>query len=296
LIALAAWLACGPAGAWGDQGHMAVGLAAYDDLARTNPAAVQSIVRAAAALPHREAMDAALKGSSGAVRDRLTFAYLSRWADDIRGTSLDHPDQHYRLRGVSPLGRLVPMHVGEAEQAYRASLATLHDRRATPQARAVALAWVFHIVGDMHQPLHAGTWLSWSFPKSDRAGTTAWVRVTANGAPRLLHDVWDHAADRPGPDLVGAEALTADLARAYPRGRLRELSAPADAFRTWEDESAGLARTAVYPGGHTPAAAGPFDAAPVSAAYLSNARTIAERRLAVAGHRLADVLAANVGG
>jgi hypothetical protein len=120
--------------------------------------------------------------------------------------------------------------------------------------------------------------------------------MTPTGAPRLLHDVWDRAANRPGPEPAGADALAADVARLYPRSRLPELAAPADAFSVWADESAGLARTAAYPGGHTPGAASPFDAAPLSAAYLSGARKIAERRLAVAGHRLADVLAANVGG
>lgn len=72
----------------------------------------------------------------------------------------------------------------------------LADRRASLSKRAVALAWVIHLVGDMHQPLHAGK-------AENRGGNltcVAWLGepsrlVTVNGDTRCsgenLHALWD---------------------------------------------------------------------------------------------------------
>lgn len=74
--------------------------------------------------------------------------------------------------------------------------AILGNRRAPLAQRAVALAWVTHLVGDIHQPLHAGK-------AADRGGTLACIawkghpskRVTINGYKKCsgttLHAVWD---------------------------------------------------------------------------------------------------------
>ncbi len=74
--------------------------------------------------------------------------------------------------------------------------ALLANHRAPLPQRAVALAWVAHLVGDMHQPLHAGK-------AEDRGGNltcVAWMGepsqpVTVDGKPACsganLHAVWD---------------------------------------------------------------------------------------------------------
>jgi len=77
--------------------------------------------------------------------------------------------------------------------AQRAKLA---DRRAPLPQRVVALAWVAHLLGDMHQPLHAGhledrggnlTCVAWMGEPSERMVSDG--RVTCSGAN--LHAVWD---------------------------------------------------------------------------------------------------------
>jgi hypothetical protein len=74
--------------------------------------------------------------------------------------------------------------------------AILADRQAPLSRRAVALAWVTHLVGDIHQPLHAGK-------AEDRGGNltcVTWKRqpsklVTIDDRPQCsgvnLHAVWD---------------------------------------------------------------------------------------------------------
>ena len=39
-----------------------------------------------------------------------------------------------------------------------------------PERRAIALAWLFHLVGDIHQSLHAAQLFTVDYPQGDRAG------------------------------------------------------------------------------------------------------------------------------
>jgi len=39
-----------------------------------------------------------------------------------------------------------------------------------PGRKAIALAWLFHLVGDIHQPLHTAQLFTVDYPKGDRGG------------------------------------------------------------------------------------------------------------------------------
>jgi hypothetical protein len=39
-----------------------------------------------------------------------------------------------------------------------------------PQRKAIALAWLFHLVGDIHQPLHTAQLFNADYPQGDRDG------------------------------------------------------------------------------------------------------------------------------
>jgi len=79
-----------------------------------------------------------------------------------------------------------------------AQRAILADRRALLQQRAVALAWVAHLIGDIHQPLHAGqledrggnlTCVAWMGEPSQPQRSSSNGKIMCNGAN--LHAVWD---------------------------------------------------------------------------------------------------------
>src|SRR5437763_13755343 len=56
-----------------------------------------------------------------------------------------------------------------------------------PQDRAVLTAWIFHLVGDIHQPLHSSTLVSQKlFPEGDRGGNSIKLKQSYN-----LHALWD---------------------------------------------------------------------------------------------------------
>ena len=78
----------------------------------------------------------------------------------------------------------------------------LADDNAEPAQRAVALCWVLHLMGDIHQPLHSGSLYSAElFATGDRGGNA--IRVGESN----LHSVWDRAmrgADKQSRSLLYA--------------------------------------------------------------------------------------------
>lgn len=128
------------------------------------------------------------------------FADSSTWADDERSVEPETADWHFIdiLRGA-PRGNLAQycsQSTGCVTKAISDQLAILRDPKASARARADALRYVIHFVGDLHQPLHTTT-------NDDRGGNC--VPVTSfdhnpkeTNATRAdyrpnLHSVWDPA-------------------------------------------------------------------------------------------------------
>jgi hypothetical protein len=258
-----------------------------------DPQAVRAVLAIMTAHPDRARFARELGDAQGPARDRLMFEYVARWPDDIRRTPYDRPDWHYAVRIVSPPGAVLAFHNGRAEEAYLQQLAIARDPRAPAAERAVALCWVFHLVGDMHQPLHAGHWMSARFPLTDRAGTTAWVRAAPGAAPEELHLFWDRAGDQGADDAAGAVALARKAAARAPAGSVPPLpAAPRAAFDAWAASSRRLALQAAYDDGRFEGGASPAEAPVLTPAYVTRAHDVALQRIGEAGVRLAQVLAA----
>lgn len=281
-----------PAGAWRNQGHMATGLIAYDRLSGTAPDVIAAVNALMLHHPDHARFDAALAGLTGDGRTRRLFALMARWPDDIRGTSADHPHWHHRLRVVAGWTLFGGIRVGAADQAFNRNLKIMQRADADPARRAVALCWLLHIVGDMHQPLHAGHLMDGRFPITDKAGTIGWVRRAPGAAPETFHHFWDDIVSRPrdgmaGDDVAGAETL----ARAVPAPQPVDEPAGLKArYRLWVRESERLAATFAYAGagrGESPWR----DRAPVLPPdYVMGARALSEQRVAQAGGRMADMI------
>ena len=186
-------------------------------------------------------------------------------------------------------------------QALRYNLAVARDESRPAPERAVALCWVLHLGGDVHQPMHAvGLFSDSLLPEGDRGGNLVSVLETPGQPGRNLHAVWDAA---PGETFTPAEVTrNADRLLADP-GLSAAGEAAADDLdpRAWATESRELAKWAVYSPdvlayvrsreAASEAGAAP-DPAPLRATpeYLAAARKLADRRLTEAGFRLAGVL------
>ena len=164
-----------------------------------------------------------------------------------------------------------------------------------PEDRAVALTWLEHIVGDIHQPLHACSMWSSQYPSSDHGGGDAAVR--SNGEVLRLHKVWDQALGFTNAyDGLAFHANHILGQGQHEKQRLAELAAN-KSIQSWAKESHELAIAMVYLNGRLQSV--PYarfekneikadDVPPLPASYVINAHDVAERRIALAGFRLAE--------
>ena len=285
-------LPAGSARAWNPTGHMITAAFAYDQLPP------EARVRLAAML---EANPDIAKWRAGMPKDvpgfdpaRYLFMRASTWPDDIRksGSSYDHPVWHYVDYPIQPPD--FPLEPAPAEdddilKAIALCEKTVADPAATPTERAAHLSWLIHLIGDLQQPLHCVTLVNATYPKpgGDHGGNL--FNVSLGGVPVNLHFFWDSL---PGSLLDGHEIIVraTQLETAFPRSALPELTKAADP-QAWSLEGRALAIDAVYLRGKLPGGKeATIDLPALPAGYTSASRALSERRLALAGYRMADEL------
>ena len=133
--------------------------------------------------------------------------------------------------------------------------------------KRIALRFVA-LVGDIHQPLHAGF-------AEDRGGNSVDVRF--NGRKEKLHSLWDTALvelEQGTPSEIGARIQAAE---AVEDRQQWQQGTPTD----WALELLAIVRTQVY---RLPASG------EINAAYIEPARAVIRTRLLQAGVRLASML------
>ncbi|MGH7594425.1 MAG: S1/P1 nuclease [Gemmatimonadales bacterium] len=154
--------------------------------------------------------------------------------------------------------------------AISAQTAILADRTRPDSDRAVALKWVVHLVGDIHQPLHGGE-------RGDRGGND--VKITFQGRRTNLHALWDSGM------LLSFGQTEADIVRTI-NDQIATRTDIATLINTtpaqWATGSHNVARDVVY--ANLPAS---LD---ITQDYVDAARPVIYERLLRAGVRLAAVL------
>jgi hypothetical protein len=161
---------------------------------------------------------------------------------------------------------------GDALEALTRFRATLQDPTASLADKQLALRFIVHVVGDLHQPLHVGNCC-------DQGGNG--VKVKWFGQDLNLHSVWDTA-------LVDEEQLSfSELAAKLERHTTSDdVIAWSDTNpRNWISEGAQIRET-LYP----PAAPKKNAAPELSYAYVHKFTPVMELRLRQAGVRLAAYL------
>src|SRR6266436_8860325 len=91
-----------------------------------------------------------------------------------------------------PCWQLIPVDIyRKLTTAVKRKKASIVRKENDPEQKAIALAWLFHLVGDIHQPLHTAQLFTVEYPKGDRGGNEICFRVTQAGQPMDLHRFWD---------------------------------------------------------------------------------------------------------
>ena len=297
--------------AWGAIGHMTVAYVAYQKLAPSAKARVRNLLKLNPDYANWEKQIPA--GTSAEDHDRMIFMMASVWPDDIKGESqysddgtdggntpggepssqntgysdlLRHKYWHFIDTPFSPdHTALPPIPAPNAETqivAFRAVLASAQPDK----LKSYDLVWLLHLVGDIHQPLHAVARITKREPKGDAGGNR--VKLFGDAASNL-HSYWD---DLPGYECKFCSDKVPCVNRAIVLGKIlppvsskeeRSLDTAA-----WVKESFELAQTTVY---RDPIGVDDqlYTIVPDSP-YEAEAHKLALNRVALAGARLAEVL------
>lgn len=291
-----------PARAWNNTGHKAVAYIAYSNLNKKARQRVDALVR-----QHPLYSEITQGVTPGKGLARIAFENFATWPDAIRGDTRfvdtprvnaacqpvappkpapgpvfpgfpdmqKHQDWHYDDIPFSTDG--TPTHASCVPNALTQINAILQDFASATIAddqKAFELPWLEHLVGDVHQPLHAVSRFSKENPGGDLGGNLVKVQNGTN-----LHSYWDQL-----PGTVDTPPVIAKLAAAI---RKSVKAADTQTPQQWLEDSAALARDQLYTFTGAGTAADP---AVLSDAYRVNARKIALRRMGLAGYRLAAVL------
>jgi len=228
-----------------------------------------------------------------------TLAGVATWADDLRTTDPEHFRATSRLHYINAAGGGCNFDLARdcpdgncAVVALERETAILGDPSKPLAERRDALKWVVHLVGDLHQPLHANS-------RTDRGGNQFQISLRTTIQPEAfalkqyvdgvqgtnLHSVWDFyiLANR----KLDLNAYVAAL-QAAPSPTAATEARASDAPLQWAEESCRLTeQPGLYP---------PDNKHKMTSHYLDQMRPLAEQRIQIGAIRLADLLNKTLGG
>lgn len=292
-----------PAFAWNDHGHMTIDLLAYRQIKPEVRAKLSTILRA-----HPRYEQDLLQGApEGVDKEAYAFAKAGTWPDMVR--SRDNPmstlyhksNWHYtdvpyypeggeeKYKG-EPARPAKPGEPYDSISAWEYNLARLQDETLPLPERAVALCWVLHLGGDIHQPCHNVSLYSARFPTGDR-GANNWLFKDGNYDTNL-HAIWDGSLGRDRA-FESIEKNATAIAELHPANQVAEQAKISD-VRQWVQECRFLAIEHVYLNGKLVGVsreeARDQPIPQIAVPYLEEARKVSRKQAALAGLRLTNAL------
>ena len=307
---LALWLVMSPAHAWHETGHKLTAEIAFNLLSPKQQQHVAAVLRAHPRFKEdfANAMPEAIASGSETEKALWIFKHASIWSDLV-------PDINEAVRTRYHRGTWhyvnLPVYLTEQDekelagkldhnmspsfdpplrqnlnviQALQGNLLDWRDEGASDADKAVALCWILHLTGDMHQPLHNVALFSRSyFPKGDRGGND--INVAWEDDTRNLHAVWDGFPTRI-ENIVPRVAATVQLGSD---------TVSMQSIEVWAEQHAKIAKQYVYTKSVKEQLLSGFAANTnpdirLTADYLTSGRTIASAQVILAGRRIAALL------
>ena len=301
LAAVILFCAAHPALAWDALGHEVIARIAWEHMQPATRAKAVALLKTAppdadlASLLPRD-------GRPLADRERELFLRAATWPDIVRDTAFPerhekyhHSNWHYtnffweedangQPRDVD---RLRPQDVNIVERLH-ALERSVADPNRKAALRAVDLAWILHLGGDVHQPLHSSARVTATEPEGDRGGNLFKLADKDD-----LHWYWDSLLSK----VFRRRLFESEDGRVERVARVVEQRHPRPAFadrlqpgryEEWTREGFATSKAVVYKGvqrGQTP-----------SRQYREAAFAVAEPAVALAGYRLAELLERVLGG
>lgn len=306
-------------GAWNATGHRVIASIAFRQLGAEEQASVVEALRRHPrfAQDFAEQMPSEVRDAEPAAQHEWLFQQAAVWPDTVRfgpeeKRAFHRSEWHYINLPVFLISAnqqlltsaqaanvvLTPPENAKLDtarmnivQVIELARRELVGNRASPEERALWLAWLFHDVGDLHQPLHSSALYSVRlFPEGDRGGNSVKLRQAGN-----LHSLWDQflgSDDAYRATRNKALALIAKEELAAAGGEAAMVLVP----ETWARESHELGKSTVYNPEVMSAlrgaeqAGGEFRPLNLSESYLKAGGSLTEELIVKAGYRLAGVI------
>jgi hypothetical protein len=229
--------------------------------------------------------------------DRMFFLRAATWADIVRDQDFAQRREKYHRghwhyinffweeSGPNRTRERTDLKPQNENAVERLQLFTeqLRNENSGASSRSIALVWVLHLVGDVHQPLHTSARVTRLEPQGDRGGN----EFKLAGEPDNLHAYWDFILDLQMPRRFdeSQEAfinrLVAVIVAQHSKSEYSQGFNNRD-YKQWAREGFFTARTEVYRGVERHRKP--------TASYRRRAFKVASRAVALAGYRLADLL------
>jgi len=250
------------AASWGPEGHTAVGVMAVQQLQPQALLELASIV---------EPLTTESIAQACSWPDDLRETDAGEWTSPLHYVNIPRGEDAYSATRDCPLpppgmesDAWPARHcVTESIKFFAAGMA---DRQASREQRWEAFAWLCHLVGDLHQPLHAGY-------ADDRGGND--VEVVFNGETIDLHEFWDSSLIL---QKAGSWQFLVGELGVFPPARAGSDYSPA-MVDDWTTESHDLDRRFVYPA-----------PAKIDAVYTRQSWELIRQQMRLAARRLATII------
>jgi hypothetical protein len=325
-----------PAWGWGNTGHEAVAFVAWAQLSQSAKTRVMALLKKVPAISDEipgfaEWVQQLPAGLTADQQNQFLFMRAATWADSIKHHGLRDSD-------TPPAGLTQEVHIGFSDEQSHGywhfiDTAFANDGESLPDTpvpnivtqiaalrgflasnegdalKAYDLLWLEHLVGDIHQPLHAS--VRFVEDSGDRGGNLVKIKLTvpmeqkfkcppSKSTPRELHAFWD---DLPGscPADTGLK-LAAAFANSLPLMLTDSSSDPQHKVsdtdpNSWAADSLALAKSDAYadpPIGNGLHPENGTSGFAITQDYYDHALTDAKDRIALAGARLAKLLNENL--
>ena len=245
--------------AWNAVGHKVIAQIAYDNLS-----------------PNAKKMCTKYLRSSNP--PEAAFLAASTWMDKVKSKNIHQYDlMHYIDIPFSVDGTIIPpVEDVNAVSAIKDALAMI-SKSTRKNEKRLALRLLIHIVGDIHQPLHAITRVSSQLPKGDLGGNL--FPLGANSVGKNLHQYWDSGAGyfRGHYNTNKIKNKAWQLEQKWPCEQINELISP----KKWANDAHKIAIKYGYQ-------LNPNDSPDEK--YQAKAQILAQKQVAYAGCRLAMLL------
>lgn len=218
------------------------------------------------------------------------FTQMAPWPDELHAQKIESFSHwHYIDLPLSGDGAALKnlSDTDNALWAIKLITPVIKNPTANEYEKARFLAFLIHIVGDMHQPLHTTSRITANYPDGDHGGNLFTIIDPVSNTKISLHKYWDGGLGMFNQASFGKHAqpdgvshLSTAITAAYPPEQFGAMVTDLDPEH-WVNEGFALSSNVVY---------ATYEKQVPNSTYIESGQRLSEQQVALAGYRLANLL------